>query len=154
MNTRGFSALPHPSHHVLNKRPSLRQPSLTPLSLAHPAVFQVSTKIQRKLDCNLLVLTSSHLVLCLERKFQLYTLEAELVREWQLDATIRYIKVLGGSPGRDGLLVGLKSGDVLKIFVDNPFPIHVLTHGAPIRRAAAAAAGGSGPAGCSPGLSG
>ena len=87
--------------------------------------YQSATKIQQKLECNLLVVTSSHVILCQERKLQLYGFEGVKEREWVLDSVIRYIKVVGGPPFREGLLVGLKSGMILKIFVDNPFPIQV-----------------------------
>lgn len=42
-------------------------------------------------------------------------------------------QVVGGPPKREGLLVGLKSGMILKIFVDNPFPINLIKHNASVR---------------------
>lgn len=41
--------------------------------------------------------------------------------------------MVGGPPQREGLLVGLKSGQIYKIFVDNPFPIQLIKHSASIR---------------------
>lgn len=89
--------------------------------------------INRTLDCNLLVVTNSHVILCLEKKLQLFNFKGEKEREWVLEAVIRYIKVVGGPPRKEGLMVGLKNGSVFKIFVDNAFPISVVQHGSAIR---------------------
>lgn len=55
------------------------------------------------------------------------------MREWLMDNVVRYIKVAGGPPGKEGLLVGLKQGAVLKVYVDNPFPIPLIKHTCSIR---------------------
>ena len=54
-------------------------------------------------------------------------------REWVLEAAIRYIKVVGGPAGGEGLLVGLKSGGVFKVFVNNPFPLLIVRHKSAVR---------------------
>jgi intraflagellar transport protein 122 len=105
--------------------------------LAHDDAFdmhyRIKEKIHEHLECNLLVVTSQHLILCLEKKLQLYNFGGKKEREWVLEAVIRYIKVVGGPAGKEGLLVGLKSGSVLKIFVDNPFPIQLIKQKTSIR---------------------
>jgi hypothetical protein len=88
--------------------------------------YRLKEKILKKLDCNLLVVTSQHIILCQEKKLQLYSFKGRKVREWVLEAVIRYIKVIGGPSGREGLLIGLKNGHVLKIFVDNRFPVQLV----------------------------
>lgn len=35
---------------------------------------------------------------------------------------------MGGTPSKEGVIVGLKNGAVFKIFVDNSFPIPMLNH--------------------------
>ncbi|WIA11467.1 hypothetical protein OEZ85_011583 [Tetradesmus obliquus] len=95
--------------------------------------YHSAAKINQKLECNLLVVTSNHILLCQEQQLQLYSFEGVLVREWMMDAVVRYIKVAGGPAGKEGLLVGLKHGAVLKIYVDNAFPIPLIKHTCSIR---------------------
>jgi intraflagellar transport protein 122 len=40
-----------------------------------------------------------------------------------MESPVRFIKVIGGPVGREGILIGLKSGHVFQIFVDSPFPV-------------------------------
>ena len=89
--------------------------------------------ILHRVECSLLVVTSENLILCLERKLQLLNLSGDLEHEWNFESIIRYIKVIGGPTGREGVLVGLRNGTVIKLFVDNPFPIPLIKQATPIR---------------------
>lgn len=54
-------------------------------------------------------------------------------REWVLESQIRYIKVVGGPVARESILVGLRNGQVFRIFVNNPFPNLLLKQQVAIR---------------------
>jgi len=95
--------------------------------------YKVRDKIQQKVECNLLVVTSMHVILCHNSKLQMLDFTGKKEKEWVMESTIRYMKVVGGPPGKEGLLVGLKTGQVLRIFVDNPFPIEIIKHRESIR---------------------
>ena len=95
--------------------------------------YRVFTKIPQRLECNLLVVTSHHFLLCLDKKLQVFTFHGVKEREWNLDSVIRYLKVVGGPPRREGILVGLKNGHVLKIFINNAFPVELIRHPVGIR---------------------
>ncbi|EEB18094.1 conserved hypothetical protein [Pediculus humanus corporis] len=95
--------------------------------------YKVREKVNLKLQCNLLVVCSEHVILCQDKRLQCLTLSGENVREWIMDSTIRYIKVVGGPPGSEGMLLGLKNGEVKKIFVDNAFPIDLIKVPHPIK---------------------
>jgi len=101
--------------------------------MPHDMHYRLKEKVVRKLDCNLLVVTSMNIILCQERRLQLFNFKGDKVREWVLEAVIRYIRVVGGPTAREGLLVGLKNGAVFKIFIDNKFPVKLVKHQAPIR---------------------
>ncbi|XP_066284975.1 intraflagellar transport protein 122 homolog [Branchiostoma lanceolatum] len=95
--------------------------------------YRVKEKIGKKFECNLLVVTSNNIILCQERRLQCLSFQGIKEKEWVMESLIRYIKVIGGPPAREGLLVGLKNGQVMKIFVDNPFPILLLKQNTSIR---------------------
>ncbi|EGD82626.1 hypothetical protein PTSG_11988 [Salpingoeca rosetta] len=95
--------------------------------------FRLMCKLRRNFECNLLVVCSKHIILCQERRLQSWTFDNQKEREWSTDSMIRYIKVIGGPDGREGLLVGQKNGTILQIFVDNPFPIELIKQATPVR---------------------
>uniref|UniRef100_A0A8C4QEZ7 Intraflagellar transport 122 n=1 Tax=Eptatretus burgeri TaxID=7764 RepID=A0A8C4QEZ7_EPTBU len=100
---------------------------------ANSMQYRLCERIPHHFDCNLLVVCSFHIVLCQEKRLQCLSLSGVKEREWLMKALIRYIKVIGGPMGREGLLVGLKDGQILKIFVDNSFPIVLLKQATSVR---------------------
>ncbi|XP_013000487.1 intraflagellar transport protein 122 homolog isoform X4 [Cavia porcellus] len=96
--------------------------------------YRLKEKILKKFECNLLVVCTNHIVLCQqEKRLQCLSFSGGKEREWQMESLIRYIKVIGGPPGREGLLVGLKNGQILKIFVDSLFAIVLLKQATAVR---------------------
>lgn len=75
--------------------------------------YRVREKITQRLDCSLLVVCTKHLVICQEMKLQCVLFSGEREREWLFESPIRYIKVVGGPAGQEGLVLGLKNGQVI-----------------------------------------
>jgi len=90
-------------------------------------------QIKDKFECNLLVVCSKNIILCQEKRLQCFSFNGAKDREWTMESLIRYIKVTGGPGGREGLLVGLRNGQILKIFVDNAFPIELIKQKTAVR---------------------
>ncbi|KAK7101404.1 intraflagellar transport protein 122 homolog isoform X1 [Littorina saxatilis] len=95
--------------------------------------YRVKEKINKKFECNLLVVCSSNIILCQEKRLQCLSFQGVKEREWIMESLIRYIKVIGGPASREGLLVGLKNGQILKIFADNAFPMLLLKQNTSVR---------------------
>ncbi|XP_043934565.1 intraflagellar transport protein 122 homolog [Protopterus annectens] len=95
--------------------------------------YQEKERIVKKFECSLLVVCSQHILLCQEKRLQCFSFSCVKEKEWLMESFIRYIKVIGGPPGQEGLLVGLKNGQILEIFVDNPFAITLLKQGTSVR---------------------
>eukprot|EP01022_Parablepharisma_sp_SALTPOND_P026511 TRINITY_DN64302_c3_g1_i1.p1 TRINITY_DN64302_c3_g1~~TRINITY_DN64302_c3_g1_i1.p1 ORF type:complete len:669 (-),score=64.28 TRINITY_DN64302_c3_g1_i1:1634-3640(-) len=88
--------------------------------------YKALKKINYKGECSLLVAGYSNILICHERKMKLVDFAGQQEQEWNFDSFIRYVKMVGGPSGRETVLVGLRNGEVLKIFVDNPFPIQLI----------------------------
>ncbi len=110
--------------------------------------YKGKRNISKKFDCNLFVITSENLILCQvshtyilikiiiiisnridiifkDKRLECLNLKGEKIREWTMEFQVRYIKVIGGLPGKECILVGLKSGHVYEIFVDSSFPVQL-----------------------------
>ena len=85
--------------------------------------YRIKDKVIQPLECSLLVVTTRNLILYLDTRLQSLSFEGVVEREWILDAPICYVKVLGGPAGQERLLAGLKNGQVMEIYLDNPFPV-------------------------------
>ena len=81
--------------------------------------YTLKHMLQKRIECNLLVITAESLILCMEQSLVMTDYQGFTTREWKFNDTIRYIKVVGGMPGREQLAVGLKNGQVFTLMVDS-----------------------------------
>ena len=86
-------------------------------------------------QCDLMAVTSSHLLFCRANILELYSFDGQRQRIWQMEANVAFMKVQGGPDGREGILLGLVNGVVSKIYVDNPFPLELASIGTSIVKA-------------------
>lgn len=85
--------------------------------------YQVIEKINIAIQCSLLVVCSSCLILCHEKKLQSISFTGQTEREWLFDSNIRYIKMTGGVAKQECLMVGLKNGQIMMVFLSSLLPI-------------------------------
>ena len=77
-------------------------------------------------QCDMMLVTSEHLIFCVGPIVELYTFDGKRQRIWRMEANINFITVDGGPEGKEGLLMGMDNGVVSKIYVDNPFPVELM----------------------------
>lgn len=86
-------------------------------------VYRSMEKISKRMECSLLVVCTNHLVVCDEKTVQSLFFSGKKDNEWIFESPIRYIKVVGGPPGKEHLILGLRNGQVWEIHLDNSFPL-------------------------------
>lgn len=87
------------------------------------------------IPCEHLLVANEHLLFCSGNTLQLYTFDGQLQRSWILDAAVCYVKMNGGPDNREAVLVSLYNGIILKVFLDNPFPVELWRSSNPVRSA-------------------
>ena len=101
--------------------------------------YRATFKINKNIECNSMITTSSHIITCQDKRLHCYNFSGDEIRVWfvdslfrsaftegsrfrQMDSPIRYLKLVGGPVGFEVVLIGLKNGSVYQVFVNNPFP--------------------------------
>jgi intraflagellar transport protein 122 len=87
--------------------------------------YIVKEKLPYNFQCSLLICCSENIVFCHDKQLRSLSLKGHIEMEWDLSSPVRYLKVLGGLPRKEAMLVALHNGQVLKIFLGNPFPINL-----------------------------
>lgn len=90
-------------------------------------------KLDLKVEGYFFRLLAEHFLLCKEHRVSCYDFNRNLAREWLFDSQVTFLKVLGGPPKEECMVVGLKNGNVYKMFLSNPFPILLVEHGVEIK---------------------
>ncbi|GET93166.1 hypothetical protein, conserved [Leishmania tarentolae] len=97
--------------------------------------YQDIAQIRRRLECSLLCVTTGAIIVSNDKRITMYDFQGNKRREWSMESPVQLMKVVGGMEGREILLVGLNGGQVMKVFVDNPFPTLLHKGTAPVKSA-------------------
>lgn len=89
--------------------------------------YKIRARFNKKVDCQSLIVLSNNILFGQDRVIQCYSFEGYMVRDWTLESFPRCIKVTGGPPGREGVIFGCKNGQIVQLFIDNAFPVLLLS---------------------------
>lgn len=95
---------------------------------------KVKYYIQWESELSLMLLASNHLIICHDNHVYLFPLLNDVAiittveREWSFETDVKYLRVLGGAPKREGVICGLRSGEIMILYLDNQFPVMIYTH--------------------------
>ncbi|CAH8492943.1 unnamed protein product [Schistosoma mattheei] len=87
--------------------------------------YRICAKLLQQIHCHYLLIITNHLIICQNNCLSCINFKGIKEREWIVDSPVNCIRVIGGLPNKEGLLLGLKDGQVVQIIVDNTFPIYL-----------------------------
>ncbi|CAF3399258.1 unnamed protein product, partial [Rotaria sp. Silwood2] len=93
-----------------------------PGDVPHDMKYKTTFKINKNIECSSMIVTSSYIITCQDKRLHCFNFSGEEIRVWQMDSPIRYLKLIGGPSDYESVLIGLKNGGVYQVFVNNPFP--------------------------------
>ncbi|CAH8509487.1 unnamed protein product [Heterobilharzia americana] len=85
--------------------------------------YRVREKLLQNIDCQHLAIVTDNLIICQGSSLSCINFQGIKECEWILDSPVKCIRIIGGPQNKEGLLLGLKNGQVIQIVLDNPFPI-------------------------------
>ncbi|KAL8449041.1 hypothetical protein Emed_003393 [Eimeria media] len=92
--------------------------------------YQETQRLSGSFDCALMLLIAQAVLLCKGVSLELRKFDGGAHKAWTFRASIRYIRVIGGPPGEEVLLVGLRNGEALYVYVHQELPVPLLQHSA------------------------
>ena len=109
-----------------------------PGDVPHDMKYKATFKINKNIECSSMIVTSSYIITCQDKRLHCYNFSGDEIRVWfvlfsdcfvcikcfffsfrQMDSPIRYLKLIGGPPEHEAVLIGLKNGGVYQVY---PFP--------------------------------
>lgn len=85
--------------------------------------FKLSKVVTLSGECEHLAVSVYSLFVACKKRMRMINFNGGLEREWVFDSCISCLKFLGGPTRREAIAIGLQSGNVYKVFSENPFPI-------------------------------
>lgn len=70
-----------------------------------------------------MLLGAESVILCNNKALESISFGGTLLRRWEVESNIRYLKIIGGPPGRESFLVAVDDGRIYKMFLHKTQPM-------------------------------
>ncbi|KAL5111573.1 hypothetical protein TcWFU_002419 [Taenia crassiceps] len=88
--------------------------------------YRIQEKVMLKFNCQLLVLTSRHIVYCQGRRITCINSQGEIEQEWRVGSPVQYIHQQGSLEEDEGLIIGMMDGQITKVTLSSLFAVPLI----------------------------